>query len=469
MGSTSPPDDWCTMAGQLRGERRPWTGTGGGTTRRRIAPTLWILAVLTSTVVPLRVLAILPPGARAGGWRVASLATALVAASLLLAAVVLPSRLRLVTSYLGVERLLRQHRLLALVGTGLVLAHVVFVVCHAGFGVFALGGAPPRVWAATAATLALALLVVSGLSRQRRRPRYEGWRLAHVLLANVFLIGTALHVYWLADLTRYEAARSWFLLLAAGIASLTCYRWLWRPVRARRRSYVVEEVTGSSASTVTLVLRAKGHTGTRFRPGQFAWLKVGDSPFVFEEHPFTIASPATAPWRKEFTIKALGDFSELVAGLRPGRKVHLDGPHGAFTVDGLRSDGFVFIATGVGITPMLSMLRTLADRGDQRPMVLVVAGRTADDMLHRQDCGAWSQQLNLRVVEVLKEPPEAWEGHAGRLDEEVLESALPQRRTRWHRDYFICGPGSMVKSTTQLLAQWGVSERRIHTELFDVV
>ena len=127
--------------------------------------------------------------------------------------------------------------------------------------------------------------------------------------------------------------------------------------------------------------------GTResLRPGQFAWLKIGSSPFVFEEHPFTIASAATQPARKEFTIKGIGDFSDLVAGMRPGRSVFLDGPHGSFTLDGLASDRFVFIAGGVGVTPMLSMLRTLADCGDTRPVLLVVAGRTADDLLHRAE------------------------------------------------------------------------------------
>jgi ferredoxin-NADP reductase len=73
---------------------------------------------------------------------------------------------------------------------------------------------------------------------------------------------------------------------------------------------------------------------------------------------------AEHPDAKEFTIKALGDFTELLIGLRPGRRVYLDGPHGQFTIDGVRSSGFVFIAGGVGITPMMSILRTLADRGD---------------------------------------------------------------------------------------------------------
>jgi predicted ferric reductase len=120
------------------------------------------------------------------------------------------------------------------------------------------------------------------------------------------------------------------------------------------------------------VLHARGHQGIEFEAGQFAWLKLGGSPFVFEEHPFTIASTATEPWCKEFTIKAMGDFSELVAGLRPGRRVYLDGLHGRFTLSAPPATGFVLLAGGVGVTPMLSMLRTMADENDPRPALLVV-------------------------------------------------------------------------------------------------
>lgn len=101
----------------------------------------------------------------------------------------------------------------------------------------------------------------------------------------------------------------------------------------------MDEVRRESPTAVTLVLNAAGHDGVEFRPGQFAWLKIGTSPFVFEEHPFTIASAATEPWRTEFTINGIGDFSVLVAGLRPGRNVFLDGPHGSFTLDGLTPTG----------------------------------------------------------------------------------------------------------------------------------
>ena len=425
-----------------------------------------------SVAVPLTVLAAAPDGEQGGILRVASLATSLTAASLLIATSALPSRIKMITANLGVERLLRGHRLLALVVVGLVLAHVAFVLIRSdrGLGVLDLRTAPPRVWAASTATLALLLMVPLALTRRRRRPRYEGWRLVHVVLANVVLVGSALHVWLLHDLTQYGPAADWLAGLGLALAALSLYRWVWRPWRSHRARYVVEEVRSASASAVTVVLRPVGHRGIRFRPGQFAWLKIGQSACVFEEHPFTISSAATRPGRKEFTIKALGDFSELLAGMRPGRRVHLDGPHGAFTLDGLRSSGFVFIAGGVGITPMLSMLRTLADRRDRRPVVLVVAGRTADDLLHRADQEQLDDRLDLRLVEVLEEPPDDWEGEIGWLDERVLVNALPGRRSRAHLDYFICGPGPMVAASTQILQEeWEVPGQRIHTELFDVV
>ncbi|MBM6399678.1 ferredoxin reductase family protein [Phycicoccus sonneratiae] len=454
--------------GSRRGDVRV---AGGGAVRRRVAPVLWSVLVVVGLTVPLWALWATPARVHTGVWRVTSLVAALGAASLLVLTFLLPSRFRPLTGYLGVERLLRSHRALALTAAGLVALHVVAVVLRPGPGlaVLDLRVAPPRVWAASAATLALLALVLLGLSRRRRRPRYEGWRLAHVLLANVALVATALHVLWLEDLTRFPEARAWFVGLALLMLGALAFRWVWRPLRTARQRYVVDEVRRASPTAVTLVLHATGHRGVPFRPGQFAWLKIGTSPFVFEEHPFTIASAATEPWRKEFTIKGIGDFSELVAGLKPGRRVFLDGPHGAFTLDGLRSDRFVLIAGGVGITPMLSMLRTLAARHDPRPVLLVVAGRTADELLHRADGEHLEEALDLRVVEVLEEPPADWDGHVGRLTEETLEGAFPRRRAREVVDVFICGPGPMVAAATRIVSDRGIPSSRIHTELFDVV
>ncbi|MEO5981550.1 MAG: ferric reductase-like transmembrane domain-containing protein, partial [Pedococcus sp.] len=416
------------MAFSTQGGRRPGSSSGK-VPGRRLAPTLWLLLVVASVAIPWWVLLSTTSAQQLGILRVLSLAAGLAATSLLAAVFVLPSRLRSFTSHLGLERLMRQHRALALLAVLLVLAHVGFVLAnsHQGLAVFDLRVAPPRVWAACVAALALLVMVGLAVTRRSRSPRYEGWRLAHVLLANTVMVATALHMVWQRDLTRYGQGRLWFAGLGVVMVAVTVYRWVWRPLHARRHSYVVHQVV-HGLGAVSVVLHAYGHTGVPFRPGQFAWLKIGASPFGFEEHPFTIASTATQPWRKEFAIRPLGDFADSLAGLRPGRRVYLDGPHGNFTLDGLRSSAFVFIAGGVGVTPMLSMLRTMAERGDRRRAVLIVAGRTADTLLHRADHEHLDARLDLHVVEILEEPPQDWRGEVGWLTEAVLGAAIPQHR-----------------------------------------
>lgn len=395
--------------------------------------------------------------------------TGMVAFSLLVVTLVLPARLPSLVSSFGIERILRKHRLVALTALALVAGHLVLVLFTdpRGFAILNLADTTPAAWAAVVSTVALVAAVTLALRRKRRQPRYEGWRLLHVALAAGVVVAGWLHSWWLQHLTRDPLVRAWFILLLIVVVSVALRRWVWSPWRAHRRSYVVDQVVPVAGDAHTLVVQAHGHGGLPFRPGQFAWMKIGSSSFVFEEHPFTIASTAEQPHRKEFTIKALGDFSELLAGLRPGRRIFLDGPYGRFTTEGLRSDGFVLIAGGVGVTPMLSILRTLADRRDQRPHHLIVGARTVDDLMLRDEIQRLRDELDLTVVEVLESPPPGWPGEAGMVDNELLDKMLPSHVR--HHDYFLCGPPPMVIAIGRLLRERGVPVRRIHTEQFEVV
>lgn len=398
------------------------------------------------------------------------LSAGIVGFSALAVAVVLPARLRRLVATFGIETVLRIHRVVAMLAGVLVLVHVVVVlfVDPRGLRIFELWHTTWAARAATVSTVALLLMISLAVLRQRRQPRYEGWRLVHNGLAAIVLAGAWLHVWLLGHLVRHPLLGGWFVLVGLLVAGLAARRWIWLPLQARRNVYSVEEVRPEPGDAVTLVLRADGHSGMRFHAGQFAWIKIGTTPFVFEEHPFSVASTAEHPERVEFTIKALGDFTELVSALRPGRRVFLDGPYGGFTIEGrTASEGFVMIAGGVGITPLLSMLSTLADRGDPRRHRLIVGARTADRILLRRNIDGLRGRLNLKVVEVVDSPDADWTGEVGRIDTELLSRVLP-RRAR-HLDYFLCGPPTMVAGICQDLRDLGIPLRRIHTELFSSV
>lgn len=437
--------------------------------RRLAARTAWLGLYILVAVTPLALAWAFgtPPD---GPAAVLSVGTGIVALSLLAIVLVLPARVRSLVSAFGIEQILRGHRMLALAAAILVVAHLVLALATdpRGIAVLDLRDTTAAAWAATISTLALIATIALALRRRRRQPRYEGWRLSHIALAAIVLVAAWLHVWWIDQLVEHPLIATWFILLAAAVFAIAMRRWVWIPWRAHRRSYVVEEIRPVAGDAVTLVVRAHGHEGLPFRAGQFAWLKIGSSSFVFEEHPFTIASTAEQPDRKEFTIKAAGDFSELLRGLRPGRRVFLDGPYGAFSTDGLESsEGFVLIAGGVGITPMLSMLRTLSDRRDGRHHELIIGARSLEDLMLRDEIHSLRRHLDLEVTEIVESPQPEWGGETGLIDAKLLDRRLPTHAR--HHDYFLCGPPPMVASVGHDLRELGIPTRRIHTERFEVV
>jgi ferredoxin-NADP reductase len=116
---------------------------------------------------------------------------------------------------------------------------------------------------------------------------------------------------------------------------------------------------------------------------------------------------------------------------------------------------------------MISVLRSLAQRRDQRDHLLFVSARALEELLFREEITELAEQLRLRVVEVLDKPHDGWTGDSGFLDARLLAENLPRQRRRL--DFFICGSPPMVTSVITSLRGIGVAAQRIHTEKFDFV
>ncbi|HWR47759.1 MAG TPA: ferric reductase-like transmembrane domain-containing protein [Pseudonocardiaceae bacterium] len=447
--------------------------------RRQLERTLWATAFLAVLLAP----ALLAPvlhGPRTGDssslLSQLSVGMGLLATSLLVCAVVLPSRVRSLTRTLGIDGVLGIHRFVGLAVTLLVGLHIILVLAAkpGNVALFDILHAPNRARAAVGATVALAALVALTVLRRRLRQRYEVWRWAHLALAGSVLILSALHIWWLNHLVRDTAMRALFTVLAVTALGVLGYRWLWLPIFGPRREYVVRELRTETSTVSTLVLEPRrdrhqrGYRTLAFAPGQFAWIRLNPS-IGAQEHPFTIASSAHLGLWTEFTIRHSGDFTNELRQLRPGSPVWVDGPHGAFTLDLRRCTGLVMIAGGVGITPMMSMLRTLAHRRDRRPHRLVVVARTLDELLFRAELSELQQRLDLTVVELLRSPPPSWTGASGAVDEDLLTALLPGAFRRNQLDYYLCGPPAMVTDVLTVLDGLDVPQPRIHTEQFDLV
>jgi len=156
-----------------------------------------------------------------------------------------------------------------------------------------------------------------------------------------------------------------------------------------------------------------------------------------------------------------------VGELEPGTTVYVDGPHGVFSIDQDEGPGFGLIAGGVGIAGLISMLRTMADRQDVRPVLLFYANGDWDGVAFREDLETLKDRLDLTVVHVLERPPGPWSGETGYLTAEVLARHLPPGYRRFQ--FFICGPDPMMDAAEAALVKLGVPPERVHTERFDMV
>ncbi|MEQ3551107.1 ferredoxin reductase family protein [Pseudonocardia nematodicida] len=396
-----------------------------------------------------------------------SVVTGLLALSAMVVVAVLPSRVRGLSRALGLETLLGLHRRLGMLAGALVALHLAVVVAADPARVWLLvpGVAPARGQAATIGTVAIGVLLVLATRGVRKGASHELWRWLHLSLAALVLGGSVLHVFWLNNLVTDAVMGPVLTVLGLLLLVVLGLRWGGRGL-SESGEYRVHVVRPESETVSTLVLVRRGrHSGPWFRPGQFAWLRT--ERMSVEEHPFTIASSAEDGGRIEFTVRHTGDYVSRLRELQRGDPVWVDGPYGSFTPDAVPSTGLVLIAGGVGITPMMSMLRTAADRGDRRPYRLVVHARDRADLLFRSELEHLRTMLDLEVTEVLRTPSSDWGGATGPIDTALLAAVLTDLDTpRVRLDYFICGNPRLVGDVLDTLASLGVPDERVHTEQF---
>ena len=187
-------------------------------------------------------------------------------------------------------------------------------------------------------------------------------------------------------------------------------------------------------------------------------------------HPISMSSNGDIPEDGivTFTIKDLGDWSgQTVPVMKPGDTLWLDGPHGVFSMEREQAMGYVFIGGGVGITPLYSMLQTMASREDVRPVVLFYGGQDKESLTFREELDALSEQMNLKVVYVLSDPEKDWSGETGYITGEIMQRYLPKQYKRFM--FMICGPKALMDAMEQAIPDLGVPWEHVLTERFDMI
>lgn len=430
-------------------------------------PLFFIVAYLAAVTLPLILSWLVGGPPRAFHQELAS-GLGVLAFSMILMEFVLSGRIKSISNGVGMDVTMRFHQIMARTVLGFALLHP-----------FLYQGTPsggPRPWDPTrqltlttdffalssgiAAYLLLPCLVLLAIGRTHLDYKYETWRLIHGIGALLIALLLLHHTIYAG---RYGSQPVmiwvWVTMTVVAVGSLL-YVYLLVPFLDMARPWRVTSVTQLTPKQWEVTLKPEGHSGLDYQAGQFVWLSIGHSSFSMKENPFSICSAPAAGPEISFMIKELGDFTRTIGQIKAGTIAYLDGPYGNLSIEGRSEPGVALIAGGVGLAPMLGILRQMRLTGDPRKVKVIYGNRVVDQIAYRDELGIED------VIYVLSEPPDAWNGETGFIDAPLMNSVFSTEEfSEWI--FVLCGPAIMLDIVEDHLIGQGTASHRILSERFD--
>jgi predicted ferric reductase len=388
---------------------------------------------------------------------------------------VLGARIRAVESLFGgLDRVYRVHRVSGQVAFTLLLSHVGLIL--AGRGTISGDAAldllgPGAGWTVFAGVLAFAAMTAAIALTLFARLGHEVFVYVQRSFGFIFLAATY-HVFTTDAALDASTALDVYMasLATAGVAAFA-YRSLLGNVLVRRRRYRVVAVNRLDELVTEIVMEPLGrpleHEAGQFVFVNFRLLALSESMRPFELsverqvfsiragevanqfHPFSITSaPGAAELR--VTVKAVGDFTGALRRLEPEAEAIVEGPYGSFSHRKVRGRRQIWIAGGIGVTPFLSMARSLGgvDKLDVDFYYCVE---------HAEEAHFLEELRTLLPVTLVARDEQ------GFLTAERIAAERPDLGSA---EVLVCGPPAMIESLRAQLAAHGVPRERFHAEEF---
>lgn len=390
--------------------------------------------------------------------------TGLVGTYLALVMVLLMSRIGPVERFVGQDRLARWHRWLSPWPISLIVLHALLITvgyaeaAKAGVGkeISTLLSSYPDV---LAATVGLGLMVAVGIASIRAirlRLRHETWWALHLYLylalalsfAHVLALGPAFVGH---PLTQAVWSVAW-----AGTAGLVlAYRIVVPVVRSLRLDLRVVEVRQEAADTYSVICTGRHVERLPVDGGQFFIWRFLAKDLWWQGHPYSL-SALPAPPHLRLTVRAKGDHSAALAHLRPGTRVLVEGPYGAFTRHARHRDKALLVAGGIGVTALRALLEDLPRQS--APVVVLRASRL-EDLVFREELAALVEERGGKLHELVGSRTDL------PFDARALKRLVPDIA---RRDVFVCGPDGFVDAVVRTATRLGVSKDALHHEAFSL-
>jgi predicted ferric reductase len=413
--------------------------------------------------------------------------TGLVGTALLLLQLLLAARLPWVDRTYGHDRALIAHRRISRVALPLLLAHAGAIVlgyaARDGLNAIAgwlveslrlLRGGTPDMLTAFAAMVILIVVAVTSVRAARRNTSHETWHLVHLSGYAGVALSLPHQLSAGSDIAGHPVARLyWIALYLATAGAVILFRALVPVARSLQHLPRVEAVVSEGPGVVSVIVTGRDLHRLPIQAGQFLHWRFLTPGLWAGAHPWSI-SAAPDGRRLRLTVKDLGDHSRLLARVRPGTRVLIEGPYGAFTTERRTQRRVLLIAAGIGITPIRALAEELAAEPSTRPGDVTVLYRapSPDSVVFREELTWLAANSPIRVDLLLgpsvagswlpRMPPGEASASAS-SDAHVLAAFVPHLTTH---DVYLCGPPTWMELVRRSLSTAGVPKSQIHDERF---
>jgi len=392
----------------------------------------------------------------------AGTAFGLVGTYLALVMVLLVSRIPPVERVLGLDGLVHWHRRLSPWPISLIVAHAVLILV--GYAQAAKTGIGaelrpllfdyPDVLAATVGLLLMVAVGVASMGYIRRRLRRETWWVLHLYLYLALALSFAHAVVLGPTFVGHPITQAiWSVAWAASAGLVIVYRFGLPLLRSLRYQLRVADVRSEGPGVVSVILRGRRLDRLPVAGGQFVQWRFLTRGLWWQAHPYTLSALPRPPHLR-ITVKDVGDHSGALARLRPGTRVWIEGPYGAFTRQARCRGRVTLIGAGIGVTAIRSLLEDLPAGTDP---VVVLRASTEGDLVLRHEVEVLVNRHRGTLHELVGSR------HRVRVDAEELLRLIPDLD---RRDVYVCGPERFVAQITDACRHLGVPRRALHHEAY---
>jgi len=401
--------------------------------------------------------------------------TALVGTSLLLIHMILVARVPWLEKILGLDKLTHAHKKLGKPLLYLLIVHTITALISYsisdGVGVLItllnLIGGYADLLLAFIGLLLMILVVVSSIRAARRKLSYEAWYLIH-LLSYISIFVAIPHQFSLGtELLAEPLLATYFIALYVFVGlNIVWFRFLFPVVQSLALSLRVESVRLEANRTTSIVIGGKRVESLGAEAGQFFMLRVLAAKQWWRPHPFSVSASPSNTIR--FTVGNRGDDTSLLQEIRPGTRVVLEGPFGVFSESKRTKQHVLLLAAGIGVAPIRALAESLASDPGDVTVVYRVTDRSDASLLDEVERICRERNHALHVLDGPRPngPGFLPKQQAGEQIAPEYARLLALAPFAAESDIYICGPSAWSNAAVQALKKLNVPKASIHVEEF---